>query len=304
VKPKVDEQFWFNYSEMLIKTSPEKIDSAAKKLQNLIVWLWGIFTTYSVIGINLQESNYNIYVTILIILTSVSLIFVYWGTAWVQMPIKIEFDPRVPDEIEEGYASIIRKKISRIKIALVGSLFATFMVSLSLVLMSTNSKNSEILKNTNTSNKKDKINTKNNAMTSVLYRELEPIYIYFKKAQILVKEHQNLSMLNKIFSDKKNQNNKYIIKIVGSSSTEIVHRKNTLSDNYQLSLVRANNIKKSILDIVDKNNFKRESIIIDTFAYSNQNISQVDIKNHKVNRSVKIEIIELVENIISPINNN
>lgn len=304
MKPKVDEQFWFNYSEMLIKTSPEKIDSAAKKLQNLIVWLWGIFTTYSVIGINLQESNYNIYVTILIILTSVSLIFVYWGTAWVQMPIKIEFDPRVPDEIEEGYASIIRKKISRIKIALVGSLFATFMVSLSLVLMSTNSKNSEILKNTNTSNKKDKINTKNNAMTSVLYRELEPIYIYFKKAQILVKEHQNLSMLNKIFSDKKNQNNKYIIKIVGSSSTEIVHRKNTLSDNYQLSLVRANNIKKSILDIVDKNNFKRESIIIDTFAYSNQNISQVDIKNHKVNRSVKIEIIELVENIISPINNN
>lgn len=284
MKPKVDDQFWFDYSEKLINSSPEKIDSAAKKLQNLIVWLWGIFTTYSVIGIKLEESHYDTWVTIVIILTSASLIFVYWGTAWAQMPIGITFDPRVPLKIEEGYTDIIIKKKFRLTIALAGSLIATLMVTLSLVLMSTNAKNSQVSEESDSLNK-------------ILYKELEPIYIYFKKGAILAKEPQNLNILNEIFSEKKNKNNRYIIKVIGFSSTETVQWKNTLTDNYQISFARANNVKKSILDIVDKNNFNRKAVVIDIFAYSNQNISQVDIKNHKLNRSVKIEIIKLVENI-------
>ena len=66
---------------------------------------------------------------------------VEWGTTWIQMPIETSFDPRSPDDIEQAYKDITTTKISRFKKTLYASLFSAFMVSLSLVLMSMNSSN-------------------------------------------------------------------------------------------------------------------------------------------------------------------
>jgi len=96
-----------------------------------------------------------------------------------------------------------------------------------------------------------------------------------------------------IFIKEFSQNNKYIIKLTGFSSTERIEQQNTLSDNYQISLARANNVKKYILDIFDRKNIKRENIFIDTFAHSNQGITTDKIDKHEINRKVIIEIIEL-----------
>lgn len=139
IKPKINDQFWFDYSEKLINEN--RTDEAAKKLQNLVLWLWGIYTTYAVIGSNLQEQHFPLWVTILIALSSASLILVYWGTTWIQMPVETSFDPRCPSEIEGAYKKITTTKISRFNKTLGASLFSAFMVSISLILMSINSSN-------------------------------------------------------------------------------------------------------------------------------------------------------------------
>lgn len=140
IQPKIDDQFWFDYSEKLINTSHSNTDEAAKKLQNLVLWLWGIYTTYAAVGSSLQESSYPWFVTLLISLASVSLIVVYWGTSWVQMPVKTIFDTRSPDDIKDAYVTITNSKNRRFTITLYLSFLAAFMVSLALVLMSMNAK--------------------------------------------------------------------------------------------------------------------------------------------------------------------
>lgn len=283
VRPKIDDQFWFNYSEKLINESHDNANESAKKLQNLILWLWGIYTTYSVIGTKLQESHYPFYVTLSIVFTSLILIVVYWGTVWVQMPVKTSFDPRSPEEIEKAYKKILKTKIRRFNITLLLSLIAALMVSLSLILMSTNTKGNS------------KVKTEKSISKSYISKPFKSITLYFDRGSILPKVDNELDILEKKMIEKSNDKNKYIIKITGFSSTEIVQSKNTISDNYQISIARANNVKKKILDIVDKHHFKRENIIIDIFANSNQNIAETGVINHQKNRKVEIEIIELIQ---------
>lgn len=292
IKPKINDQFWFDYSEKLINESHTNADKAAEKLQNLILWLWGIYTTYCVIGSSLQESQYPFWMTFLIVLSSVFLILVYGGTVWIQIPVKTSFDPRSPDDIKEAYKTILFNKIVRFKITFCLVLISIIMVSLSLVLISTIPKNN---------NKYDIPVSENickpiNNTEYIFSKQLAPIYIYFDRGLIFPKNNDSLVDLENIFTQKINKNNKYIIKITGFSSTEVVTLKNTLADNYQISMARANNVKKYILDIVDKYHFNREKIIIDIFAFSNQDILKTLTNDHKENRKVKIEIIELVEN--------
>jgi len=218
IKPKIDDQFWFNYSEKLINESHINADEAAKKLQNLILWLWGIYTSYSVVGSSLQESNYSFIVAILIVLASVSLILVYWGTVWVQMPVETSFDPRSPDEIEEAYKKTLTTKVSRFKKTLYFSLFSAFMVSLSLILMSTNAKNNISSHDISISEEKTESASMDNKAPYLYSKTIEAIFIYFDKGSILPGTEHSLDKFEDIFTQKTNKQNKYIIKIIGFSS--------------------------------------------------------------------------------------
>jgi len=119
------------------------------------------------------------------------------------------------------------------------------------------------------------------------YRTIKPIEIYFDKGSILSKKN-NIENLENTF----NKKNKYFIKVTGYSSTEAVLNQNSINNNYHISLARANNIKKIILDIVDKNYINRQNIVIDVFAHSNQDIDTNTINKHAENRKVIIEIDE------------
>ncbi|MGB6327431.1 MAG: hypothetical protein WBF48_00770 [Halarcobacter sp.] len=144
-------------------------------------------------------------------------------------------------------------------------------------------KDSIIIKRTDTKKENDSKSKKNIHTTS----------IHFEKGSIIINRTDAKKELDNLFTNEINKNNHYIIKLTGFSSTEIVKHKNTLSNNYQISLARANNVKKYILDIFDKKNFNRENLFIDTFAYSNQDITNDKTNQHEINRKVIIEIIEL-----------
>jgi hypothetical protein len=133
-KPKIDHQFWFDYSERIVKSATESGDAAASKLQSLALWLWGVYTGGAAIGFALASKRLSPEATLLIALGSVCIISVYWAAVWVQIPIVAEFDPRSPDEIIELYSAAVYTKKKRLKLTLALSAFAAVYVSFALIM--------------------------------------------------------------------------------------------------------------------------------------------------------------------------
>jgi hypothetical protein len=137
-RPKVDDAYWFAVSEDLVTKSLGAHEAAAAKLQKLVVWLWGIYTTYAAVGIALAGKSLPLWAALLIALASAALIGVYWGTFWVQAPVaKYEFDPRSPDDIRYAFTGILEEKRRRFNLTLAGSVIAASMVVVALVIAST-----------------------------------------------------------------------------------------------------------------------------------------------------------------------
>jgi hypothetical protein len=137
VKPKIDDAYWFNYSENLVNQHQQERNEAAGKLQNLILWLWGIYTTFASVGFTLSGKDLSTGTKILIASASAALVGVYWLTVWAQMPICLEFDPRSPTEIKEAYEKSVRSKANRLNITIFASLIASIMVTTALIVAST-----------------------------------------------------------------------------------------------------------------------------------------------------------------------
>jgi hypothetical protein len=137
-RPKVDDAYWFAMSEDLVGKSLGTHEAAAAKLQNLVLWLWGVYTTYATVGLALAGKSLPLWATILIALASAALIAVYWGTFWVQAPVAgHEFDPRSPDDIRHAFTGILEERNRRFQLTLAGSVLAAFLVALALVVAST-----------------------------------------------------------------------------------------------------------------------------------------------------------------------
>lgn len=136
VIPKIDDAYWFTYSEEILAGAQQKRESAAAAIQKLVVWLWGIYTASAAVGFTLSGKELSFWPSVIIAAASGSLILVYWGTVWVQAPIPIEFDPRSPTEIESAYNKSVVIKSRRLSITLFASVIAAIMVSYALIVAS------------------------------------------------------------------------------------------------------------------------------------------------------------------------
>jgi hypothetical protein len=135
--PKVNDAYWFALSEDLVTKSLGSHEAAALKIQNLVLWLWGIYTTYAGLGAALAGKALPIWALILIALASAALIAVYWGTVWVQAPVAAEFEPRSPDDISCAFGEILSIRQRRFAITMAGSVAAAFLVTIAIVIAST-----------------------------------------------------------------------------------------------------------------------------------------------------------------------
>jgi hypothetical protein len=138
VVPKINDAYWFKYSEELLASAQQKRESAAAAIQKLVVWLWGIYTASAAVGFTLSGKELSFWPAAIIAAASGALIIVYWGTVWVQVPVKIEFDPRSPTEIESAYNKSVDIKSKRLSITLFASVIAAIMVSFALIIASVN----------------------------------------------------------------------------------------------------------------------------------------------------------------------
>jgi len=136
VVPKINDAYWFDYSENILNGAHKRRDDSAALIQKLVVWLWGIYTASAAIGFALSGKELTFWPAFIIASASGALILVYWGTVWVQMPVQIAFDPRVPKQIKQAYNKSVRIKSRRLNITLFGSVVAAIMVSIALIVAS------------------------------------------------------------------------------------------------------------------------------------------------------------------------
>ena len=136
VIPKIDDAYWFRYSEDLLTNAQKNREMAAATIQKLVIWLWGIYTASTAVGFTLSGKELTFWPAVIIASASGALIMVYWGTVWVQVPIQIEFDPRSPTEIKQAYNKSVEIKSRRLTVTLIASVVAAVMVSIALIVAS------------------------------------------------------------------------------------------------------------------------------------------------------------------------
>lgn len=150
IKPLIDDDYWFRYSEQLVEAAHDTHEKAASRLQTLITWLWTIYTGAATVGLVLSEKHLAVLPTIIIASGSASLVIVYWATVWVQQPVTVEFDPRSPTEIKEAHEQGIRTKDFRLNVTLLLSVLAAVMVSIGLVVSSVSETTESVIPNFDT----------------------------------------------------------------------------------------------------------------------------------------------------------
>jgi hypothetical protein len=136
VKPRIDDQYWFDYSLILVTKASDSLDQAAAKIQTFSLWLWGIYTTLATVGFALAGKDLPWVDSVLIASTSILIIAVYWATVWVQTPLLSKFDPRSPNQIRNAYVTTITQKSTRLKFTQALSGVAGGMVAISLITAS------------------------------------------------------------------------------------------------------------------------------------------------------------------------
>jgi outer membrane protein OmpA-like peptidoglycan-associated protein len=135
--PKINDSFWFDYSEKLVNSAQENRGKAAEKTKEFVKWLWPIYTAGTAIGFGLSGKALPIWANVLIAVAGAALIFVYWSTLYIELPRVVEFDPRSPTEIKAAYKVVILSKQKWLRISMIASLVAAFLVSLALMFAST-----------------------------------------------------------------------------------------------------------------------------------------------------------------------
>ena len=130
--PKINDQFWFDLSEGMVKNSIENINKSFVNVNTMIVWAFGIYTASSIFTVEYKKITEPT-ILISLLLPYLVLIIIYWISQVSQNPVDLSFDPRVPDQIKAAYEQSYKIKSGRLKVLTTSSFVAMVILALSLI---------------------------------------------------------------------------------------------------------------------------------------------------------------------------
>lgn len=132
----INDKYWLDYAKQSVINSIKARNEGAAKLQKMVLWFWGLYTTSFTIGISINLIDAPLWVLVFLGLPVITLIITYWLCVWTQLPIESTFDPRIPFEIKLGYNRSVTEKNRRFKFALAGTLISSIILASALFSLS------------------------------------------------------------------------------------------------------------------------------------------------------------------------
>jgi hypothetical protein len=130
----IDDEYWINYAKKSIDDSITVNNNSSEKLQKLVFWFWTVYTTYFAIGTTINLIDAPPWTIFLMSSPIITLIITYGLCDWVQTPVSVTFDPRIPYEIRIAYTKTVTVKQKRFSIALGGAALSALLLALSLFM--------------------------------------------------------------------------------------------------------------------------------------------------------------------------
>lgn len=136
--PKVDDQFWFDESRNALAQAAARQNEASAKVATALVWLWGVYTAAITVGTTLPAKTLELPLAVMIMLVVPIPLLLggYVCATWAQVPPLVEFDPRSPTEIQQGFSLSMVVRRRRLAAALTMTALSALMVSLAISVAS------------------------------------------------------------------------------------------------------------------------------------------------------------------------
>jgi hypothetical protein len=104
----VGDRFWLSCAQDMVKAAISAPDQRAEQLTTAVAWFWSIYSAAALVVFTTRKLP--VAIAIPLALPIVLLIAAYWFASRVRVPIHVEFDPRVPSEIEAVHRQAASQK--------------------------------------------------------------------------------------------------------------------------------------------------------------------------------------------------
>ncbi|MCV2218530.1 hypothetical protein [Thauera sp. Sel9] len=129
----VGDRFWLAYAQEAVRGAVKAPEQRAIQLAGAIAWFWTVYSAAGLLAVALGGDRFGQFVSLLIALPSLVLIFAYWQTVRVGRPLTFNFDPRIPSEISSAFARAAEAKQSALRWAEILTSFAGLLVAVAVV---------------------------------------------------------------------------------------------------------------------------------------------------------------------------
>lgn len=108
----VGDRFWLAYAQDIVRGAIQAPEKRAEQLAAAIAWFWTLYSAAALVVLTIGGTLVPMPAAMLIALPSAVLVLAYWMAARVRRPLLMDFDPRIPSEIEAMHAKAAAEKRS------------------------------------------------------------------------------------------------------------------------------------------------------------------------------------------------
>lgn len=120
----ISREYWLDYAKTNVSNSIESREKAAKRLDDFLFWVWGIYTGAFATGSILQYFNNSTAQMIVAVQPVFVIMFARFFCTYVSMPSSVKADPNVISEIIEGHILIVNIKRIRLRNAIIATVIS------------------------------------------------------------------------------------------------------------------------------------------------------------------------------------
>src|SRR5688572_29215558 len=113
----VNDRYWLQWARASTDATIDARINAGERLTTALAWFWTVYTAIALVGVAVSNRNFSLALGTLIFLPVGLLIGAYLLATRVLMPVDLQFDPRVPEEIQAAYVAAANKMRSRLRAA-------------------------------------------------------------------------------------------------------------------------------------------------------------------------------------------